>query len=151
MVDEEHTGGMAFDVDGLLRLWTSPLPPAGEAEAAFREYYTDPVRVNGALLTASDLVARARAMQATFEDPEREVLDLVETGDKVAVAFRMRGKQVGPLATSAGLLQPTGRLLDLRVMDILTVTDGRISNVWMTADELGALHALDAVALTRPT
>ncbi|MFI6734065.1 hypothetical protein ACIBI9_14135 [Nonomuraea sp. NPDC050451] len=50
---------MAFDVDDLLRLWTSPLPPAGEAEAAFREYYTDPVRVNGAL-HALDAVALTR-------------------------------------------------------------------------------------------
>ncbi|MEV0234555.1 ester cyclase [Nonomuraea sp. NPDC050786] len=142
---------MAFDVDGLLHLWTSPLPPPGEAEAAFRTFYTDPVRVNGTLFTASDLVARAAAMQATFEDPEREVLDLVETGDKVALAFRMRGKQVGPLATSAGQLPPTGRLLDLRIIDILTITDGRISNVWMTADELGALNALGAVTLIQPT
>ncbi|MFB9622650.1 ester cyclase [Nonomuraea helvata] len=58
---------------------------------------------------------------------------------------------VGPLATSAGPLPPTGRPLDLRIIDILTITDGRISNVWMTADELGALNALDAVTLTQPT
>ncbi|MEW9551002.1 hypothetical protein [Nonomuraea sp. NPDC050783] len=68
--------GREFDVEGLLRLWTEPLPPPGEAEAAFRAYYTDPVRVNGALLTAADLVARAAAMQGAFTETRREVLSL---------------------------------------------------------------------------
>jgi hypothetical protein len=137
---------MAFDIGGLLRLWTDPLP--GEAEEAFRAYYTDPVRVNGGLLTAADLVARATALRAAFDNPEREILDLVETDGKVAVAFRIRGRHVGPLTTSLGPVPATGRVLDLRVIDILTVTDGRISEVWMTADELGALSAAGAVTLS---
>jgi predicted ester cyclase len=137
---------MAFDVAGLLRLWTSPLP--GEAEEAFRGYYTDPVRVNGGLLTAADLVERASAMQAAIEDAEHEVLDLVETDGKVAVAFRITGRHAGPLRTALGEVPPTGRPLTLRVIDILTLTDGLISEVWMTADELGALAAAGAVTLS---
>jgi hypothetical protein len=31
---------------------------------------------------------------------------------------------------------------------VLTFTDGRISNIWMVADELGALVAMDAVRLS---
>jgi hypothetical protein len=31
------------------------------------------------------------------------------------------------------------------VIDILTLTDGRISNIWMVADELGTLVSLGAV------
>jgi predicted ester cyclase len=139
---------MAFDIEGLLRLWTDPLPGQDEAEAAFRKLYTDPVTVNGVPLTASDLVARARTMQAVFDHPEREVLDVVETDGKVAVAFRLRGRQIGTLSTSAGALPPTGRVLDLRVIDLLTLTEGRISGIWMVADELAALTALDAVKLT---
>jgi ketosteroid isomerase-like protein len=144
---------MAFDVDGLLRLWTDPLPDDDAAAAeAFREVYTDPVRVNGADLTAADLVARARALQRTFEEPEREVLDVVEgdviEGDgKVALAFRLGGRQVGPLSTAAGPLAPTGQHLQLRVIDVLTLTGGRISAITMVADELGALAAVGAVRL----
>jgi ketosteroid isomerase-like protein len=93
-------------------------------------------------------VARARRLQRVFEGLEREVLDVVEAGGKVAVAFRMRGRHVGELATSAGPLPATGRVLDLRVIDVLTLTDGRISNIWMVADELGALVAMDAVRLS---
>lgn len=137
---------MRFDVDALLRLWSEPLPASDEeAAAAFRERYTDPVTVNGAELTAADLVARARAVQATFDRRDNEVLDVVQTPDKVAVAFRMSGRQVGPLATMLGPLPPTGGHVELRVIDILTLTDGRVSSIWMVADELGALVTADAV------
>jgi predicted ester cyclase len=139
---------VAFDVDRLLRLWTDPLPDDdAAAAAAFGELYTDPVLVNGAPLSLAGMVARARALQATFTDPEREVLSVVESGDQVAVAFRMRGRQTGPLATSAGPLPPTGRILDLRVIDVLRFTGNRIGALWMVADELGALAAADAVRL----
>jgi hypothetical protein len=139
---------MAFDVDRLLRLWTDPLPDDdAAAAAAFRELYTDPVRVNGADLAVADLVARGRAVQEVFEAPEREVLEVVEGDGKVAVAFRLGGRQVGPLGTAAGPLPPTGQHLQLRVIDILTLTDGRISAITMVADELGALAAVGAVRL----
>jgi hypothetical protein len=115
-----------FDLQGLLRLWTEPLPEDDSAEDAFR------------------------ALQRTSEAPEREILDTVEADGKVAVAFRLRGLQVGPLATSAGQLAPAGRQLTLRVIDILTIADGVVTDVWMVADELGALDAADAVQLLQP-
>jgi hypothetical protein len=141
---------MAFDVDQLLRLWTDPLPDGDAAEDAFRRLYTDPVRVNGAILTATDMVARARALQLVFDSPERKVLDVLDGGGKVAVAFQLRGRQVGPLNTAAGVLAPTGRDLAIRVIDILTINDGLISEIHMVADELGALAAIDAAALVQP-
>jgi ketosteroid isomerase-like protein len=143
----DHDGAVAFDVDRLLRLWTDPLPADDVAETAFREVYADPVVVNGARLTAADLVVRARALQQVFEQPEQEVLAVVDGGRQVAVAFRLRGRQIGTLATSAGPLPPTGRDLDLRVIDVLTIEDGRINEIRMVADELGALVAVDAVRL----
>jgi hypothetical protein len=138
---------MAFDVEALFRLWTDPLPEGPAAEDAFRTLYTDPVVVNGVPLTAADLVSRARAIQAVFEPIEREVLDLVESDGKVAVAFRLGGRQVGPLSTAAGVVAPSGQPVTMRIIDILTLTDCLISNIWMVADELGALVAIDAVAL----
>jgi hypothetical protein len=142
---------VAYDIEQLLRLWTDPLPEDASAAAdAFRAVYTDPVSVNGTQLSAADLVERARALQATFDAPEREVLDVVESGSKVAVAFRLRGQQVGPPNTSAGVVPATGRVITLRVIDILTVTDGLISGIWMVGDELGALAAIDAVSLSPP-
>ena len=72
---------------------------------------------------------------------------VVEDGDRAVVAFRMGGRQVGPLQTAAGLLPPTGRTVQLRVVDVLTLDGGRIADVFVVADELGALAALDAVRL----
>jgi predicted ester cyclase len=140
---------MGFDLDGLLRLWMNPLPQGEEAEEAFHAFYTDPVKVNGRSLHAADLVERARCLQAALADAEREVLEVVEAGGKLAVAFRLAGRHAGPFRTAAGELAPTGRRIELRVIDILTITDGRISEVWMAADELGALAAIDAVTLRR--
>jgi ketosteroid isomerase-like protein len=141
---------MAFDVDRLLRLWTEPLPDGPAAEEAFRAVYTDPVTINGAALGAADLVARARSLQAAFADAERQVVSVVEAGDRVVVAFRMGGRHVGPLPTSAGPLPATGRHVQLRVVDVLTLTGGRIAGIFMVADELGALAAVDAVRLVPP-
>jgi SnoaL-like polyketide cyclase len=143
---------MAFDVESLLRLWTDALPADDEAAAAvFREVYTDPVPVNGVPLTAADLVARARAMQAALEQPEREVLSRVDGDGSVAVAFRVAGRQVGPLETPAGPLLPTGQWVEVRVIDVLTLTDGRISAIWMVADWLTTLAAVGAVELRPAT
>jgi uncharacterized protein YndB with AHSA1/START domain len=141
-----------FDVERLLRLWIEPLPGDDEAASdAFRQLYTDPVTVNGAPLTAADLVARARAMQGALETPEREVLAVVDAHDTVAVAFRLRGRHVGPLDTPVGRLPATGVRIDLRVVDILTFTDGRISAIWMVGDWLTTLTDAGLVeVLTKP-
>ncbi len=146
-VPPEQHGAMAFDVDRLLRLWGELPADDAAAAAAFRELYTDPVTVNGVPVGAADLVVRARALQGAFDTVEREVVDVVEAEGKVAVAFRLGGRQTGPLGTAAGPLPPTGRHVELRVIDVLTLTDGRVSGIWMVADELGALVALDAVRL----
>ena len=91
--------------------------------------------------------ARAQALQWTFRPLHREVLDVCDAGDKVAVNFRTSGHQDGPLATTAGVLAPTGRDIALRVIDILALADGRISDITLVADELGALAAIGAARL----
>jgi hypothetical protein len=66
----------------------------------------------------------------------------------VAVVFRLAGRQVGPLETPAGRVPPTGRRVDVRTIDVLTLTDGRISGIWMVADWLSALAAAGAVQVS---
>jgi ketosteroid isomerase-like protein len=141
---------MNFTVNRLFELWLNPAADDDEAEAAFRELYTDPVIVNGAALTAADLVARARAVLATYGSVEREVIDVVEAPGKVVVAFRLRGTHIGPLNTSLGVAPPTGKPVEMRVIDILTLSDGRISEITMVADELTGLHQLGLVRLVEP-
>ena len=76
------------------------------------------------------------------------MLSVVDAGTSVAVVFRLAGRQVGPLQTPAGQVAPTGRWVDVQIIDVLTLTDGRISDIRMVADWLGALAAVGAVHLS---
>lgn len=73
----------------------------------------------------SELVAMARTMQSSHENAERTVVDVTEGQDaagrrKVAFAFLLRARV-------------DGRPVELHVVDLLTITDGRISTVWAAA------------------
>ena len=139
-------------VTRLLDLWSSPLPADDTAAlAAFAQLYTDPVDVNGTIVTLADMLARARAIQGAFGDLDRVVLDRVEAPGKVVIAFRLVGTHTGPLPTPLGTVPATGGAVDLRVIDVLTLTEGRISGIVMAGDELGNLVRLGAVALADTT
>jgi hypothetical protein len=129
----------------LLDLWMAPV---GD-EAAFGAVYADPVQVNGAPLTTADLVARARALAGAYSDMEFEVVDEVETADKLVVGFRMRGRHTGPLNTPLGTVAPTGRVVETRVTDILTISDGLVTDIWVVSDDLSTLVQLGALSLER--
>ena len=103
------------------------------------------MQINGTSFTAHDLLARVRAMQRAFGAVAHTVLDQVETSDRLVVAFRLTGMHTGPLSTPLGEVRTTWRRFAVRVIDILTVTDGRISAVTMVADELAQLVALGAL------
>ena len=45
------------------------------------------------------------------------------------------------------MLSPNGAPIGIGVIDILTPTGGRICNIRMVADELGALVVIDAVRI----
>ena len=134
-------------VTRLFQLWDHA--PQGEAAvAAFRELYADPVRINGTDVTVEQLAQRAQRTAAALAGRTTHVLSQVSTGDRTAVAFRMSGRHVGPLDTPLGQVPATGQVLTLDVIDLLLVRDGLISEIFMTADYLGALGRAGAVRLT---
>ena len=140
---------MAIDLDGLLRLWSDP--PAGAAtQAAFGRFYADPVLVNGSELTVADLVVRARDLHTAFEGLRPELLDRVETPDRLVIVFLMRGRHTGPLRTPVGTVEPTGREVAIRTIDVLTVVEDRVVAIAVVADELGLLTQIDAVTPISP-
>jgi predicted ester cyclase len=135
-------------VTRLLQVWDD-LPDADDAaRAAFLTLYTDPVRINGTVTSIDDLVGRARMMRGALRDRSTEVLSVVGSGDRVAVAFRMHGVLAGPLDTPLGPVPGSGETITMQVIDVLTLTEGRISEIWMVADQLGLLARLGAVVLT---
>ena len=134
-------------IERLLAFWIDPPADDGDALAAIRSLYTDPVDVNGTPAAAVDVLARARALHRAYSGLHHEVLDVVEAPGRLVVAFRMRGTHTGPLPTPLGTVAPTGRPVAIRTIDALTGADGRIAAVCVVGDELGTLIGLDAVAL----
>ena len=59
-----------------------------------------------------------------------------------AVAFIMRGRHTGPYETPLGTIQPNGAEVQIRTVDVLTITDGKISSIWVNADDLGTVRPL---------
>lgn len=144
------TTATTIDTDQLMGLWATP--PADDAATLtlIRSLYTDPVVVNGATFTATDLLTKVRSMQESFRDLRHEIIERVDAPGRLVVAFRLSGVHAGPLATPLGTIAATGRRFEVRVIDVLTLTDGRISAVTMVADELSQLRMLGALALTLP-
>jgi predicted ester cyclase len=128
-------------VDRLFEAWTDATDPT-PMEDRFAPLYTDPVRVNGSNMSLGDLAARARSVHAAFSDLHADVLQVVEDAGSLAVAFIMRGRHTGPYQTPFGTIQPTGSEVQIRTIDVLTITDGKISAIWVNADDLGTLRQL---------
>ena len=134
-------------LERLLPLWTQPVDARDDAEAAFGEVYADPVMVNGTEMTIAELVDRARSLQRAFDRLGMDILDSVETPDRIVIAFVMRGRHVGPFVSPLGTVAPTQRDIEVRTIDVLTVADGVITAIWVVSDDLGLLRQLDAARL----
>lgn len=137
-------------VEQLTRLWTQPVPANPEAVAAFAQLYTDPVSINGRSTSLVDLVDRARALQRAFADLSMEIIDEFEAPGRFVVVFLQRGRHVGPLALPLGEIAATGRQIEVRTIDVLSMTENRISAIQVVPDNLGLAMQLGAVALTPP-
>jgi hypothetical protein len=59
----------------------------------------------------------------------------------------MRARHTGPLDTPLGTVEATSRPVEARTTDILTLRDGRISDVCVVSDELALLLQLGAIRL----
>ncbi|HEY6811789.1 MAG TPA: nuclear transport factor 2 family protein [Propionibacteriaceae bacterium] len=87
--------------------WTD-VDDLSQVEAQFAALYTNPVRVNGTDMSLADLAARARSLHRAFSGLRAELLQVVDDGDSVAVAFLMHGWHTGPYEAPFGIIQPTG-------------------------------------------
>src|SRR2546423_9066066 len=138
-------------VDRLLRLWGSPPAPGEQALADFRTLYADPLQLNGNEVFVEELVFRARVLHTAFVEVQLDVVANLEASGRAVIAFRQRGRHVGSLPTPLGDLEPTGRVADILVIDVLTTEHGLITEVWAVGDELGRLMQLEAlVSLSSP-
>jgi steroid delta-isomerase-like uncharacterized protein len=69
-----------------------------------------------------------QAYFTAFPDMRLNVLKMVEEGDSVVAEIRFTGTQSGPLAMPGGELPASGKQIDLRSADFVTVEDGLITS-----------------------
>ena len=137
---------MSEIVDRLLAVWTHPPEDKDRLERELRALYTDPVALNAVTQPLSELVAFAVRTASAFSDQSSEILQVHQTAEILTFAFIRRGRHTGTYASALGPIEATGRTFELRVIDLLTLQDGRIAGGWVISDELGLLRQLGAVA-----
>ena len=76
-----------------------------------------------------------------FPDFRAEILDQIARGDKVVTRKVFHGTHEGELMG----IPPTGREVEIHVIDIVRLADGRIVEHWNIVDRLGLLQQLGAV------
>ena len=77
-------------------------------------------------------------IRSAFPDMEATIEEMVAEGDKVAVRGMIRGTHQGELMS----IPPTGRCVEVHLIDINRVEDGRLAERWGLADMLGLLQQL---------
>lgn len=136
-------------LDRLLDLWTDPAHDDEVMMARFGSLYADPVVINDAPVPLPELVSRARMISNGLGDVSREVLDIIEgPAGRLAFAFRLRGRHVGPLPTALGPVPASGEHLDILGIDLLTLDGtGRIAAITVLSGLLDVLAGAGALEL----
>jgi predicted SnoaL-like aldol condensation-catalyzing enzyme len=67
--------------------------------------------------------------------------EVVAEGDRVLVRLRFQGRHTGDLMG----LAPSGRSIDIAVMDLFRIVDGRLVEHWALLDNLGLLKQVGAL------
>ncbi len=82
-----------------------------------------------------------RALRTAFPDLRLEVEDVIADGDRVWLRLRATGTHEGPFMGLPG----SGRLIDITVIDIARVVDGRLVEHWGVADRFAVAQQIDLV------
>jgi predicted ester cyclase len=96
------------------------------------------VNPHSGLAGAEGMASGTRFLRQTFGDARFTVHDVIAEGDRVAVRWTLRGRQVAPFHGAP----PTGRLVDLPAMSIYRLAGGRIVESWV---QTGALREVEAI------
>lgn len=92
----------------------------------------------GAASGIEGLRALITELRTAFPDLRLEIEDTATSGDKVWARLRSHGTNTGSMRGRP----PTGQLIEVDVIDIVRVVDGRIVEHWGVADRLTMLQQL---------
>ena len=104
--------GSVLDADGFRNLFTE--------DGVFNN------KAMGESATGDELGSIVRWMGSVFSDVHRELIDVQEAGDVVAVQLVIEGTFDGPFPTPYGEIPPTGAKISVPTADFWTVRDGKI-------------------------
>ena len=117
----------------------------GDASAVDR-FLADAYRIHsdpgdpwdGATLSPEGFKERLRSSRAPFPDLRFEIDETITEGDRVAIAWHMRGTHTGPL----GLYPATGRRIDVPGMTVYYFRDGWITGHRQVVDRVAVAQQL---------
>lgn len=99
---------------------------------------------NGVQGSGSDaLLSVAKGLRASFPDLRLEIQDVATTDDTIWVRARGRGTDTGGVAGRP----PSGRSIEVDVIDVVRLRHGRIVEHWGVADRLGMLQQVGVVPM----
>ena len=78
-------------------------------------------------------------------DMRKAVTNQVAAGGQVVSEFRLRGTHDGPLETAGGEVPPTGRVIELDVVEVIEIRDGVLSRIRNYSDTTTLLCQLGLV------
>lgn len=83
------------------------------------------------------------AYKTGFPDLRHEIVDAVESGERIVVRLRVTMTHTGPFATPQGEVAPTGRTVVIESADVVRVgPDGRITGWHTYFDQMSMLGQL---------
>jgi predicted ester cyclase len=122
----------------------------GADERAFAEIMhpdvVDHSRPPGIAEGAEGVRQQFDGFRAAFPDFRATILDQLAEGDKVVTRKVFHGTHLGDLQG----IPPTGREVEIQVIDIVRVADGRIVEHWGLVDRLGLMQQLGLVPGAEP-
>lgn len=96
------------------------------------ELATDDIEIRlvatGQTLTGRDGFGRfIERFAAASSDMKKHITNQIASADQVVSEFTLRGTHDGPLRTPTGEVPPTGRIIELEVVEVLGVRKGKIA------------------------
>ena len=85
----------------------------------------------------------ADALLPGIPDMTLPIEDVIAEGEKVLVRLRVKGTHNGPLMGMA----PTGRKIDIAVLDLFQIRDNVLIEHWALLDNLGMLKQLGVTSI----
>jgi steroid delta-isomerase-like uncharacterized protein len=135
----------AMSADGNAAIYRAHIDRGNAGDlSGYLELYSDDVLFGGvspAPMDKAGVVAFHENFYAAFPGAQAEVLDLVESGDQLAVRLVISGRHEGEFLG----VPASGNDVQLAITTILTMRDGKCVERWSTADMLGLLIQVGAV------